>query len=88
MQHHSVRDKAEYAIALTREFAKAHELTEEQAFRYLDRYNGISFILDNYNIAHTLSFMNMVVALGDVCTRNGGKINTNDIKDKEWLNKI
>lgn len=88
MNEDKTKDKAEYAITLTNEFAKAHGLTDIQAFRYLDRFNGIDFIIDHYEIAHTLSFYDMVVSLGDVCKRNGGLIVPDDIHNKEWLRKI
>lgn len=88
MDNNEIKDKAEYTIALTNEFAKAHELTEQQAFRYLDRFRGIDFIIDHYGIAHTQSFYDMVVALGEICQRNGGFIKAEDIYDREWLRQI
>lgn len=88
MNTQNTRDILEYAIALTNEFAKAHDLTDIQAFRYLDRFKGIDFIVDHYDIAHTQSFYDMVEGLGDVCKRNGGMIPPKDIKNKEWLKQI
>ncbi|TGX83185.1 DUF3791 domain-containing protein [Palleniella muris] len=88
MDRNKVRDMAEYTIALTNEFAKAHGLTDEQAFRYMDRFEGLDFILDNYEAVHTQSFFDMVEAVGTVCRRNGGELQPNDIKNYEQLRKI
>lgn len=88
MEQTKIKDQAEYMIALTNEFAKAHGLTDGQAFRYIDRFKGADFIIDHYDIAHTQSFYDMVEAIGDVCQRNGGRIAPQDIRNKEWLRQI
>lgn len=88
MNKQKIKDQVEYAIVLTNEFAKAHGLTDSQAFRYLDRFKGIDFIIDHYDIAHTQSFYDMVVSVGEVCQRSGGLIVPLDIGNKQWLRQI
>ena len=51
-----VKDKIEYTVALVSDFAKKYSLSTTQAFNYLDRFNAIDFINQHYNVAHTLSF--------------------------------
>lgn len=71
---YSVNDKVEYIIALVNEFARAHNLSDSQAYRYLERFKGIDFIDKNYGIAHTLSFKDVVEDITDYCRRQGGGI--------------
>lgn len=88
MKQANIKYQAEYLIALTSEFAKAHGLTDAQAFRYIDRFKGIDFVIDHYAVVHTQSFYDMVEAVGDVCKRNGGQIAPQKIENKDWLRQI
>lgn len=69
-----IKDKVEYIIALISEFAKAHSLTTNQAYRYLERYKAIDFIDKHYGIAHTQSFKDVVSDITIYCRRFGGAI--------------
>ena len=55
-----LEDKIEYVVALVSEFAHRFNLTQVDAFNYIDRYKGIDFINRQYEVAHTLSFREMV----------------------------
>ena len=46
--------KLSYIIAVISEFAQAHALNLQQAYRYLMRYKGLEFIDQHYDIEHTL----------------------------------
>lgn len=70
----NIKDKVEYIIALISEFAKAHSLTTNQAYRYLDRYQAIDFIDKHYGIAHTQSFEDVISDITAYCRRFGGTI--------------
>lgn len=70
----NVKDKVEYIIALVNEFARAHKLSDSQAYRYLERFKGIDFIDKNYGIAHTQSFKDVVEDITEFCRRQGGAI--------------
>ena len=64
----------EYIIALISEFAYAHKLSCQQAFRYLDRYQGIAFAEKHYEVEHTLSFETVVEDLTQYCHKMGGEL--------------
>ena len=66
------KDKIEYTVALVSNFAKKNSLSTTQAFNYLDRYQAIHFINQNYNIAHTLSFNDILEDLSLYCKNQGG----------------
>ena len=69
-----VKDKIDYTVSLVSDFAKKYSLTTTQAFNYLDRYNAISLLDQHYNIAHTLSFSDMIDTLASYCKDRGGNI--------------
>lgn len=69
-----VRDIIEYIVAVVNDFATHHNLTEKQAYRYLNIHGGISFIEENYGIIHTLSFREAVDSVALFCKNKGGKI--------------
>lgn len=71
---HNTRDVFEYIIALINEFAKRFGLTEQQAYRYIHIHKGITFIEENYNAIHTLSFDDAVDGVAMYCKRNGGEL--------------
>lgn len=71
---HNTRDVIEYMVAMISEFASRYNLTEPSAYRYLDFHKGISFLLDNYGIIHTLDFNEAVESLAMYCRRTGGKL--------------
>ncbi len=67
-------DVIEYTVALISEFAKRFGLSEVDAFKYIDRYNGMELINQCYGIMHTLSFADSVDGMASYCRRNGGKL--------------
>lgn len=70
----NLKDKAEYMVAIINEFAKAHSLTNSQAYRYLERYKAIDFLDRHYGIAHTQRFEDVVSDITVYCQRFGGAI--------------
>lgn len=71
---YNLRDIAEYTIAVINEFARQFNLTEKQAFRYLTFHRGLTFIEENYGIAHTLNFQEVIESVRLYCRNSGGKI--------------
>lgn len=69
-----LRDVAEYIIIVVNEFAKKHELSDMQAYRYLKRFMGIDFLEKQYNVVHTLTFEDVVEGLTIYCQRQGGAL--------------
>ena len=69
-----VKDKIEYTVSLINDFAKKYSLSPSQAFNYLDRFNAIDMVDQNYNIAHTLPFSEMIETLSGYCKNHGGEL--------------
>ena len=67
-------DKLAYIIAVVNEFASAYALSPQQAYRYLDRFKGIDFVDEFYNVEHTQSFEDVVQDLALYCHKNGGAL--------------
>nr|WP_300935725.1 DUF3791 domain-containing protein [uncultured Muribaculum sp.] len=64
----------EYVMTAIIEFAKSHDLTIREASNYLNRFRGIEFLTEFYDVEHTLSFNDCVNDLTIVCQNNGGEI--------------
>lgn len=69
-----LKHKVEYIVAIINDFAKAHSLTTMQAYRYLDRFQGIDFVDKFYNVEHTFSFEDVIEDLTAYCHRKGGSL--------------
>ena len=70
----AVKDKGEYTGTVGSDFAKKYSLSTTQAFNYLDRFNAIALLEQHYNIAHTLSYSEMVDTLTSYCKDHGGNV--------------
>ena len=66
--------KAEYIVIFISEFARRFGLSAVQAYRYLNRYKAIDFLDEQYNVAHTQSFEDMVQNMASYCQRHGGAL--------------
>ena len=66
------KKKIGFTVACVNEFAKQHNPSAQEAFRYLFHFKGIAFIKENYDIEHTLDFETILEDLGVLCRRNGG----------------
>lgn len=64
----------EYIICCVGAFAKRYRLSNTQAYSYLKRYEGIDFLIDCYDVEHTLSIDNAVSDLQVLCFNNGGHV--------------
>lgn len=67
-------NKIEYVVACVGAFAERFNLTNTQAYAYLQRFTGIDFLLDCYAAEHTLSIDDAVSDLQHICMRKGGRI--------------
>ena len=63
-----------FTVACVNEFAQRHNLSAQEAFRYLFKFKGIAFIKENYEIEHTLDFGTILEDLGVLCPKNGGAL--------------
>ncbi len=71
---YKVSDIIEYIVAVVSEFASKFNLTDKQAYRYINFHNGIAFMEENYGIIHTLDFDEAVESVAMFCRRSGGKL--------------
>lgn len=71
---YSNHDKLEWTLIFALEFGHHYGLTLKQAFNYLSRYKGISFIEKHYDYCHTQSFQSMIIDIADYCRRKGGEL--------------
>lgn len=71
---YKVSDIIEYIIAIVSEFAYRFNLTDKQAYRYINFHKGISFLEENYGIIHTLDFDEAVDSVAMFCRRSGGEL--------------
>lgn len=69
-----LQDKIQYIVALIAEFAKRYNLTEAQAFRYLQQYNALDVCERHYEYIHTQSFASNVEDISAYCKRMGGAL--------------
>lgn len=69
-----VRDILEFTIAIITEFASNFNLTERQAYRYINFHKGLDFIEENYGIMHTLDFNEAVESVAIFCRKRGGEL--------------
>lgn len=68
------KDIIDYVMTAIIEFSKRHRLTIREASNYLNRFKGIDFLTEFYDVEHTLSFNDCVDDLTVVCQNNGGEI--------------
>lgn len=71
---YTTKDILEYTVAIVSEFASKFNLTEKQAYRYINFHKGISFIEENYGIIHTLDFNEAVESVAIFCRKSGGEL--------------
>ena len=69
-----LKDMAEYIVIAIHEFAKRHQLEEKQAYRYLNHYKAIDFLENQYDVAHTQRFDDIIEGLTALCQRHGGAL--------------
>lgn len=67
-------DILRFIIATVTEFAKTFEISQKQAYNYLNRFKGLAHLNEFYNILHTQSFEDNIEVLAEVCQNNGGKL--------------
>jgi len=61
-------------VYLTAAFARYYSLSEESAYRYLQKYGGIRLAEEYYDVMHTQSFHDMVESVASYCRRKGGDL--------------
>lgn len=64
----------EYLILIVSEFAQENQISEVEAYRYLNMYGAMQLCEKHYDIMHTLSVEENVDSLKDYCRRKGGSL--------------
>ena len=64
-----------FSIACVSEFAKRHDVSEQCAFAFLERYEAMQFLKEFYDVEHMLSFDDVVDDMERICLNNGGNPN-------------
>lgn len=72
MEEKVKKNKALYFVYVINDFAEYHNISEQSAFNYLQRYKGIEFIDKHYEAEHLLSMENAIEDLTKICNINGG----------------
>lgn len=68
------KNMVDYFVICINEFAKRYDMGPDDAIVYLDKYNGLQFLEDFYDVQHMLSFDETVDNLTVICQRHGGEL--------------
>jgi hypothetical protein len=63
-----------YFIICVTDFAEKYKMSIKDAFLYLKKYKGIQFLIENYEIEHTLPKEDTLDALSHITRKNGGQL--------------
>ena len=66
------RNLLDYIVVCISEFANRYGMHMRDAYTYLNRYKGIEFLEEFYDVEHTLSFEDVLDDLAAICRKNGG----------------
>ena len=68
------RNLLDYIVVCISEFANRYGMHMRDAYIYLNRYKGIEFLKEFYDVEHTLSFDDALDDLAAICRKNGGAV--------------
>jgi len=69
-----IENRIEYTVMCISEFAYRYSLSYKNAYLYLKKHGGISFLKDCYEAEHLLSIEDAIDDLTLLCRKNGGNI--------------
>jgi hypothetical protein len=64
----------DYMVICVNEFADKFSVNYKEAFNYLSKYKSIKFLLENYEIEHTLSIEDAIEDIAMIARNNGGNL--------------
>ncbi|MCD7927205.1 MAG: DUF3791 domain-containing protein [Bacteroides sp.] len=67
-------NKVKYTNYCISAFAKQYNMSLLEAFNYLERYGGLTFLDEYYEAEHLLSIEDAIKDLIVICQNNGGKL--------------
>ena len=65
-------NKINWIVVCVNEFARKKKIPVKSAFLFLYKFKGITFLKENYEAEHTLSFDDTVEDLDIICSESGG----------------
>jgi len=63
-----------YLVICINDFAERFAMETKAAYRFLARFGGIDFLMQHYEIEHTLSLDEAMEDLETICRQNGGAL--------------
>jgi len=63
-----------FLTACIQAFGQRYSLTRQEAFQYLHKHKGISFLIEFYDVEHLQSMDETIDDLLIICQQNGGMI--------------
>jgi hypothetical protein len=67
-----LRDKVRFITFIIPEFARAYKMGKPEAYQYLKKYGGLSYLFEHWWALHTDNPFWAVRSLYKICYRNGG----------------
>ena len=61
-----------YLVICINDFAERFDMDAKAAHNFLTKYGGIDFIMQHYEVEHTLSLDEAIEDLELICRKNGG----------------
>jgi hypothetical protein len=61
-----------YIVICINDFAERFNLESKASYQFLSEFGGIDFLLNHYDIEHTLSLYDTIDDLERICVNNGG----------------
>ena len=55
-------------------FSRRFSMTRQAAFRYLQKHNGLAFLIEFYDVEHLQSMDETIDDLLIICKKNGGSL--------------
>jgi hypothetical protein len=68
------KDVVDYIAFMVNEFSLKYKLSMMQSFDYLNRYGGIEFLDDFYDVEHCENPLITLQSLQHICSREGGNL--------------
>ena len=65
-------NQIEYLVCCIGSFAERFSITNASAYKYLDKFGGLDFLIKHYDLEHTFSIDDATDDITRICNRNGG----------------
>ncbi len=74
MNKTDIADRIEYVVCCVGAYAEKFNLSNAEAYAYLDKFGAVNFLIDCYAAEHTLSIDNAVDDMQSICVKRGGSL--------------